>query len=117
MTFSYSADPSTSDKDKIRFLIGDIDSNEQLLSDEEINYLNSKHDNTWGACAEACEAIVAQYSKRANIGLSGGLDANLSDKVEHYTSLAQDFRRKSASAHVPIDGSGDPSFERGQFDN
>lgn len=117
MTWSYSGDPSTSDKDKVRFLVGDKDTNEQLLTDEEINFLVGKHDSIWGACAEACESIAAQYSKRANVGLGGGLDSDISQKVEHYTNLAKEFRRKVAGAHVPIDNSGDPNLERGMFDN
>lgn len=117
MDWTYAGNPDSSDKDEVRFLIGDTDSNEQLLTDGEINYLVGKHSSVWGACAEACETIAAQYSKRADVELGGGLDSDLSQKVEHYTSLAKEFRKKSAGAHVPIDSSGTPEFERGMFDN
>lgn len=117
MTWSYSGSPDSSDKDEVRFLIGDTDTDEQLLTDEEINYLVDKHDGIWGACAEACETIVSQYSKRSDVGLGGGMDSELSQKVEHFRSLADEFRRKAAGAHIPFDGSGDPKFERGMFDN
>lgn len=117
MTWSYSNDPSDSDKDQVRFLIGDTDENEQLLADEEINFLVGKHDSIWGACAEACESIAAQYSKRADVGLSGGMDSDISQKVEHYNQKAKEFRRKAAGANTPIDTSGDPELKRGMFDN
>ena len=115
--WSYSADPSSSDKDQVRFLIGDIDTNEQLLADEEINFLVGRHDTIWGACAEACESIAAQYSKRADVGLGGGMDSDLSQKAEQYRKRADEFRKKQSGAHAPIDTSGDPILSRGMFDN
>ena len=117
MSWNYSGDPSSSDKDKVRFLIGDTDTNEQLLTDEEIDFLIGKHDSIWGTCAEACESIAAQYSKRSDVGLGGGMDSDISQKAQQYRDMAKEFRRKSAGAHVPFDGSGDPSLSRGMFDN
>ena len=38
MSWEYQG-PSASDKDEVRFLIGDTDVEDQLLSDEEIQYL------------------------------------------------------------------------------
>jgi len=43
MSWTYSGDPSSSDKDKIRFLIGDTDEFEPIMQDEEINYLIAEH--------------------------------------------------------------------------
>lgn len=117
MSFNYSGDPSDSDKDQVRFNIGDTDSNEQLLTDEEINFLIGRHDTIWGACAEACESIASQYSKRADVGLGGGMDSDLSQKAEQYRQRAEEFRRKQSGAHVPIDKSDDPGLSRGMFDN
>lgn len=36
--FSYSADPSTSPGDAVRFLVGDTDEDEYFLEDEEISW-------------------------------------------------------------------------------
>lgn len=118
MSWSYSEDPSSSDKDEVRFLIGDTDSDEELLADEEIEYLIGKHDSIWGACAEACESIAAMYSKRSDVGLGGGMDSDISQKAEQYTQMAREFRRKAAGANAPINtGSDEPSLKRGMFDN
>lgn len=38
MTWTYSGDPTTSDRDEVRFLIGDTDARHPLLSDAEIAY-------------------------------------------------------------------------------
>ena len=39
MTWSYSGDPASSDRDAIRFYIGDTDTTLQLLQDEDIDFL------------------------------------------------------------------------------
>ena len=38
MTWNYSGDPSLSSRDAVRFLIGDTDPNDPLVTDEEIAY-------------------------------------------------------------------------------
>ena len=117
MSWSYSGNPDYSVKDRVRFLIGDTDDSEQLLTDQEIDYLIGENSSIYGACAEACETIVAQYSKRSDIGLGGGLDSNLSQKVEHYRELAKEFSSKATAASATLfDGSGTPKFKRGMFD-
>ena len=42
MAWSYSGDPDSSALDGIRFLIGDTDTNDQLLANEEITWMNSQ---------------------------------------------------------------------------
>ena len=42
MSFSYSGDPSNSQLDECRFLIGDTDEKNPLFNDEEINYIISQ---------------------------------------------------------------------------
>ena len=39
MTWSYSGDPANSTNDSIRFLIGDTDTNDRLITNEEIAYI------------------------------------------------------------------------------
>ncbi len=39
MSWSYSKNPADSELDKLRFLIGDINTNEPILQDEEIQFL------------------------------------------------------------------------------
>ena len=39
MTWTYSGNPSSTERDAVRFLVGDTDTNDQLLSNEEIDYL------------------------------------------------------------------------------
>lgn len=47
MSFSYSGDPSTSELDECRFLLGDTNEAEPIMQDEEIKYIiNTYGDNT-----------------------------------------------------------------------
>lgn len=106
MAFTYGGDPENSDRDRVRFEIGDTDSNEQLLTDQEISFCINNNDTIWGACAQACEAIAAQLSKRTDVraGPGGHLNVKLSQKVEQYTSKAAEFRRKAAMLRKPSVG-------------
>lgn len=45
MAFTYSGDPSNSDLDAARFLIGDTDKEAQIMQDEEIMYIINTHGN------------------------------------------------------------------------
>ena len=44
MSWSYSGDPSSSETDECRFLVGDTDINEPVMQDEEIQYLITNAD-------------------------------------------------------------------------
>jgi hypothetical protein len=63
MTWSYSGDPGASTRDEIRFLIQDTDTNDQLLSDEEIDYLISVWTDPYAAAVAAVTALIAQASR------------------------------------------------------
>ena len=42
MAWTYDGDPSANARDAIRFLIGDTDTNDQLLADAEVAWVNSQ---------------------------------------------------------------------------
>ncbi len=42
MAWTYGGDPSANARDAIRFLIGDTDTNDQLLNDAEIAWINNQ---------------------------------------------------------------------------
>lgn len=86
MSFSYSPD-LVSDKDKVRFYIGDIDKCDVLLQDEEINYLLSKYSviDTAILCAQALAARFAKLSDEK----VGDISVSYSQKYEHYTKLVK----------------------------
>lgn len=84
MTWTYSGDPSASDKDETRFLVGDTDSGSQLISDEEINYLLVKYPSPLSAAAQGARAIAAK--------LSTFVDEKTGDISVSNSMLAKQFR-------------------------
>jgi hypothetical protein len=83
MTWSYSGNPSTSAKDEVRFLVGDTDTTEQLVQDEEINYALAEQPNTRLAAANVADSIGAKFSRKT--------DVRLGDYTVSYNKLASGF--------------------------
>jgi hypothetical protein len=63
MTFTYSGNPGASALDEVRFLIQDTDSNDQLLSNEEINYLLSVYTDPYLTAISCVTTLIAQASR------------------------------------------------------
>lgn len=63
MTWTYSGDPGDSALDEIRFLIQDTDTNDQLLSNEEITYLNDAYGDAYSAAVAAVGVLIAKASR------------------------------------------------------
>lgn len=76
-SFSYSGDPSTSDADAVRFLIGDTDPDSYLLNDAEIVYLLAVAEASGNtnpilqAAGAAAEAIAAALSREISYSADG----------------------------------------------
>lgn len=109
MTFTYSGNPGASALDEVRFLIQDTDSSDQLLSDEEINYLLSAYENdAFGAAIAAMTSLIAQAARVQEESKTVG-DLSLSVKsgarLEQWHALlrrleAERFRRYPAAPVV-----------------
>lgn len=58
MSWTYSGDPSSDDRDAVRFLIQDTDTNRQLATNEEIDWLLMQEVNVYTAAAKALQAVI-----------------------------------------------------------
>lgn len=63
MAWTYSGNPGASDLDLIRFLIQDTDSQDQLLSNEELLYLDGIYGDAYAAAIAAVTALIAKGSR------------------------------------------------------
>ncbi len=97
MSWSYSSNIAT-DKDRVRFLIGDIDKCDQLLQDEEILFLLTQYD-VLEAAAEAARALAARYSRLCDERV-GDISKSYSQLYEHYSKLARFLSDKSQSTNL-----------------
>jgi len=87
MTWTYSGDPSDSTRDAVRFLVGDTDTTDQLITDEEIDYIVTTHGTLNRSSSEAARSIAAKFARLMNRSI-GGLSADFSQKYTHYMELA-----------------------------
>lgn len=95
MAWSYTGSPTSSTKDEIRFLIGDTDTNDQLLTDEEITYLLDTwldvHGTTLYVASMACETIAAKLTREISYS-ADGVSVSLSELQAKYDRQAESLR-------------------------
>ena len=133
MVWSYSGDPSDSNKDYVRFLVGDTDANDEQLQDAEIEFLLTRYNsNAFMAAADAARSIGAKYARRVDKAV-GDLKLAYSGLYKHYQALAKDLQRQASLNSVNITAGGvfkatgeasraddtilQPPFLDDQFDN
>ena len=109
MAWSYSGDPSSSARSAIRFLVGDTDIDDQVVSDEEIDWVNLETSGSitsttalYRAAARVTLSIAAKWSRQAD-QTTGDFSVKLSQKAEAARTLAEDLNRlASADLGVPV---------------
>lgn len=127
MTWTFGGDPSASARDHVRMLIGDIDVNDQLVTDELIEaVLALEGNNVYLAAAKVCRSLVARFSRDVDTSVDGVSDS-ASQRVRHFRDLAADLAREAGKqaifgAQVFVGGVGSraprsPIFEIGMHDD
>lgn len=101
MTWSYSGNPSNSTGDAVRFLVGDTDTTDQLISNEEIAYFVAEFNNARRSASEAARAIAAKYARLMSRSI-GGLSADFSAKYRQYLELADNLLSKEEMKPVAL---------------
>lgn len=100
MAWSYSGDPTSSAKDAVRFLIGDTDTNDQQLQDEEILFLLAQTSNDiYSAAILACRSIASIYSRQADQRI-GDYSISASQKAAAYLALAKQLEQSQTKALI-----------------
>lgn len=108
MTWSYSGDPGSSILDEIRFLIQDTDTNDQLLSDEEITYLSTEYGDPYSSAIAAVLALIGKAARSSEESKKVGdlsLTRKFGDRLAQWQALkrnleAERFRRYPAAPVV-----------------
>ncbi len=141
MAWTYSGDPDSSALDAIRFLCGDTDTNDQLLANEEISWINKEVTGSttattglYDAAYRCCLLIASKFSRMADKAV-GDLRVDMSQKAKSYREQAAELKElASREGLVPTPYSGgmtisdkdidaedsnmvQPSFYQGQFNN
>lgn len=132
MSWSYSGDPSSSDKDAVRFNIGDTIEEDHQLQDEEILYLlDVNGGSVRNATIDAFKALISKYSRFVNEDV-GDVSVDLSDRLANFKMALSEYERGLTALVSPYVGGISvsdkvnnerdtdrvgPFFDRPQFDN
>ena len=82
---------------QVRLLIGDTVAADPQLQDEEITLYLSLRSSIWGAAAECCRTLSAQYSRSADMR-AGDSETRFSQMATAYALRAQQFDAKAAAS-------------------
>jgi hypothetical protein len=129
--FSYTGDPSSSDKDAVRFWISDKAA-PWKLADEEITYTLARFTNPMLAAAQCARSIAASYANKPTKRV-GDLSISWGELATNYANLAAQLQSQgetfglrpyaggiSRSDMLTVASNHDrvkPAFREGQFNN
>lgn len=95
MSWSYSEDPSSSDLDEVRFWLGDTDESDQLLSDEEIQFIIDNWAETTGsnlyAASVAAENVASKFAREVMVS-ADGVSVSIEMLQQKFNDLAMSLR-------------------------
>lgn len=142
MAWSYDADNLTTDDQSgrinvVRFLVGDTDTNDQLVQNEEVIFaLGQTNNNVYYAAAQCAMALSSKFARKVDVKLDGALSGQYDGLSKKYRELAfqlkQDGLRNSGRSFSIVAGGltvssidvnrqntnrVQPSFRRDRFKN
>lgn len=94
MTWSYTGDPSTDDKDAVRFLIGDTVESEKLVEDEEIAWAVTEWSDVYLAAASIADSVATQYAVEGSVS-ADGMSFSGTDVGKSFAARATQLRKMS----------------------
>jgi hypothetical protein len=99
------------DTEKVRLLVGDTDSSDQILSDTQISDFITDRSiiesgsttsvNVVAAAADAAGAIAAKYARRFNFS-EDGQTFQVAQRVGHYQALEKSLRARQGGASAAV---------------
>ena len=98
MTWTYGSAPDTSDRDWIRFRIGDVLSDDPQLSDEEIAALIVLFETNALVALEAAKRLKARYSRLVDTSVGGDESKSFSQRQAHYTDLVAELEAEAGES-------------------
>ncbi len=131
MTWTYSGDPAATDRDAVRFMIGDTDSTDEQLSDEEVAYAIAQEATLTHAAIYLARGLATKFARLVDMAI-GDLKYSYSQRQGNYESLVERLETiRDESAASPYAGGisvsdkdtreedsdrVDPIFKKGMFD-
>jgi hypothetical protein len=132
MSFTFTNNPASSNRDAVRIMLHDTSSGSAKLSDETIDWLLSAEPNLYLAAAAGAETIASEAAREPSSKSVGDLSISYAETAVRYSTLAKSLRMRGIRRVSPVAGGisqsakdtqyGDsdmtsPAFKVGQFDN
>ena len=99
MSWSYSTALATA-KDQVRLLLGDTDTTDQQLQDEEIAFFVTQRGDVYMSAVLCAESLAAKYSRLTDVTSGDQQKEQRSQKAAAYLALAQRLRAEARSRGV-----------------
>lgn len=99
MTFTFSIDGGFTDRDRVRFHVGDTDATAPILTDEQIAALITEYDDWIGATRAALRYIIAQLTRTPNFQ-ADWLKVDVANTVKLFRQTLADFEAEFADAYT-----------------
>ena len=103
MSWSYSGDPATSDKDEVRFYLQDTDAGFPLLTDEEIQWLIDewmpKYDSLIYVASVGAATISRKFAGMVSV-MADGVNVQTGDLAQRYRDLAAELRDQYKAGQI-----------------
>lgn len=97
----------------VRFLVGDTDTTDQQVQNEEITFaLSQATDDVYSAAAYIARSLSAKFSRLVDVDLDGQLAESYSQLQKHYSDLAKQMSEQKLEAggvSLGVSGGGLPS--------
>ena len=92
MAWTYSGDPADSPRDAVRFYLGDTDTNDQMLQDEEIAFVLTQSADPLAAAARGARALASKFSSLVDEKFET-IDNKFSQRAKAFHALAGRLER------------------------
>ena len=92
MTWSYSS-PLDGLKDQVRYLVADTDTDDQLVTDEEILWQLTQYSDTRQAAVAVAQQIAVKFARYATVR-SNDLSVDWNARATQYRMIAEDLKRQ-----------------------
>ena len=102
MAWTYSGDPSLSELDRYRFLIGDTDAGEPLIQDEEIAFILANEIDEKTRLAQLFECLVLVFSRMPSSRSLGPQAESYKERLEWFKERFKYYQNSSTQMAVPI---------------
>ncbi len=125
----YTGNPIVGSTDEVRLLIGDTDTDNEQLSDAELQYFITTRGPGLPAAIMACVSLMAKYARKTDVTV-GDVSAAAGALADHYAALAAKLESKifglpsmggvdaaAVQAAKEDDSQVQPAFTRSEFDN